>query len=130
MGGVSQGSILGPLIFLVYINDLPEHVESVVKLFADDASMFSSVYNPLLPAEIMNNDLIKISEWAYQWKMSFNPDPTKQAQEVIFARKLKKRVHPTIYFNDGPVAHTNCQKHFGMYLDENQIFFTISTKKL
>ena len=54
------------------MNDLPDNVESLAKLFADDASLFSTVYNSLLSTEIMNKDLIKLSKWAYQWKMSCN----------------------------------------------------------
>ena len=42
----------------------------------------------------LNKDLERISNWATQWKTNFNPDTTKQAQEVIFSRKVKKKVHP------------------------------------
>ena len=48
------------------------------------------VHNANTTAKELNNDLVKISRSAYQWKMSFNPDPSKQAQEVIFSRKTKK----------------------------------------
>ena len=112
------GSILRPLFFLVYINDLPDDLESLAKLFADNTSPFSTVYDPLLSAETMNKDLIKVRKWAYQWKISFNSDITKEAQEVIFSRKSKRTGHPTVYFNHAPVARTNCDKHLGMYLDE------------
>ena len=54
--------------------------------------------------------------------MSFNPDITKQAQEIIFSKKSKKTDHSTVYFNDAPVAHTNCQMNLGMYLDEKLNF--------
>ena len=84
----------------------------------------------MLSAEIMNKDLIKISKWAYQWKMSFNPDITKQAQEVIFSQKSKKTDHPTVYFNHAPVAHTNCHKHLGMYLDEKLNFLQHIKEKI
>ena len=50
--------------------------------------------------------------------MSFNPDLNKQAQEVIFSRKLKKSSHPKIFFNNAPVFCANWQKYLGMYLDE------------
>ena len=62
LAGVPQGSVLGPLLFLVYINDLPDNLESLAKLFADDTSLFSTFYNPLLSAEIKNKDLTKISK--------------------------------------------------------------------
>ena len=85
--GVPQGSIVGPLIFLIYINDLSDNIDSTVKLFADDISLFSVVRNNNTSAEVLNRDLQEISEWAHKWKMSFNLDVSKQAREVIFSRK-------------------------------------------
>ena len=88
--GVPQGSVLGPLLLLIYINDLPDGLSSNVKLFADDTSLFSVVHDIHSSASDLNKDLKTINEWAFQWKMSFNPDPNKQAQEVIFTRKSRK----------------------------------------
>ena len=85
--GVPQGSVLGPLLFLVYINDLPEGLTSNVKLFADDTSIFSVVRDSSSSSLSLNEDLSKISQWGYKWKMLFNPDASKQAQEVVFSRK-------------------------------------------
>ena len=99
-----QGSILGPLLFLVYINDLSKNLPSNAKLFAEDTSIFSVVHDISLPSLQLNDDLIKISNWAYQWKMSFNPEVTKQAQEVVFSHKIQKVTHPTVYFNNSPMT--------------------------
>ena len=60
-----QGSILGPLFFLIYINDLTDGISSIVKLFADDTSVFSVVQNNNSSESQLNNDLDKVSDWAY-----------------------------------------------------------------
>ena len=102
--GVLQGSVLGPLFFLVYINDLPEGLNSEVKLFVDDTSLFN------------------IQDWAYQWKMSFNPDRTKQAQEIIFSRKKNATTHPPLFFNNSEIKLSSNQKHLGLTLDSKLSF--------
>ena len=91
-----QGSILGPLLLLIYINGLSDDLPTNAKLFANDTFLFSLVRDINTSAAHLNNDLMKISNWALQWKMSFNPDPSKQAQEVIFSHKLQKISHPSI----------------------------------
>ena len=66
----------------------------------------------------MNKDLKLMSDWAFQWKMSFNPDPSKQAQEIIFSRKKMKSSNPSVYFNNIPVSSTSVHKHLGMLLND------------
>ena len=122
LAGVPQGSILGPLLFLIYKNDLPEGLQSSVKLYADDTSLFSTVYDPNMSADQLDKNLEKISDWVYKWKMIFNQDLSNQAQEVIFFRKTYKINHPITTFNTIPVAHTPYQKHQGLYLDEKLNF--------
>ena len=61
LAGVPQGSILGPLLFLIYINDLPDNLNSLIKLFADDTSLFSMVHDPTLSAKILNDYPSRIS---------------------------------------------------------------------
>ena len=82
--GVPQDSILGPFLFLIYINYLTEGLTTNVKLFADDTSLFSVVHDTQTSANDLNKDLKIINNCAFQWKMNFNPDPTKQAHVVIF----------------------------------------------
>ena len=118
LAGVPQGSILGPLLFLIYINDLPNKLKSNAKLFADDTSLFTIVKDENKSANVLNNDLSLISEWAFNWKMLFNPDPTKPAQEVFFPRKKKTQNHPTLSLNNIQVERASSQKHLGLILDE------------
>ena len=80
---------MGPLLFLIYINDIPNEVKSNVKFFADDTSLFTVVKDKNESANILNNGLQSISTWTYNWKMLFNPDSSKPAQEVLFSRKKK-----------------------------------------
>ena len=74
-------------------------MKSNVKFFADDTMLFSIVKDPKISADDLNHDLDLIKRWAYQWKMVFNPDPTKQATELLFSCKKSKVEHPNIYFN-------------------------------
>ena len=76
--------MLGPLLFLISINDLQKNIKSNVKYFADDTMLFSVIKDPQLSASDLNHDLEVINQWAYQRKMAFNPDPTKQATDSIF----------------------------------------------
>ena len=117
-----QGSILGPLLFLVYINDLPDGLKSNVRIFADDTSLFSVVLDPHSSSDVLNFDLTLIKSWAHQWKMSFNPDPSKQAVQLIFSRKRAPLNHPQIYFNDIQVSSVDEHKHLGLILDKKLTF--------
>ena len=120
--GVPQGSVLGPLLFLVYINDLEQGIESHVKFFADDTSLFSIVNDPVVSAASLQHDLNWITEWAHQWKMSFNPDPTKQAEEILFSQKTNSPDHPPINFNNIEVKRVSDHKHLGLNLDPKLSF--------
>ena len=82
--GVTQGSVLGPLLFLIYINDLTEVITFICKIFAEDTSLFSNVLDTCNSENALNSDIESISSWIYQWKLQFNPDPKKQANEFIF----------------------------------------------
>ena len=122
--GVPQGSVLGPLLFLIYINDLERNIKSNINLFADDTMLFSTVKDPIISANDLNHDLDIINQWAHQWKMEFNPDPTKQATEVLFSCKKSSPNHPQLIFNGTFVEKVNEHKHLGLILDS-----TLSFKK-
>ena len=100
--------------------------------FLPTIHMFFSVLNYIkYCAATSRNDLI--SNWAFQWKMIFNPDLTKQAPVVIFSRKTKKLLHPSLSFNNILLKNIIFQKHLGLTLDIKLNFvehIKISLKKL
>ena len=112
--GVPQGSVLGPLLFLVYINDLVGNVRCDIKLFADDTSLFSVVYDKSKTAAELDRDLERVRLWAWQWKMKFN---TEKTEEVIFSAKKVKPIHPPLSFGDDDVVRKSEHKHLGMIFD-------------
>ena len=105
------------LFFSIFIDDLSDNLISNTKLFADDTSFFSVVQDITLSVKNLNDYLKKINKWAFQWKMSFNPDPNKQAQEVIFSRKLNKPNHPSLNFNNTIVIQATTHKRQSMNLN-------------
>ena len=68
-------------------------------------------------ANNLNNDLSKINDWATQWKVSFNPNPSNQAQEVTYSRTRQNLNHDSIYFNHDLIQQFLSQKHLEMRLD-------------
>ena len=113
--GFPPGSILGPLLFIIYTNELSNNLWSNDKLFADGTSLFSVIHDINVSAGEFNEDLKK--KWAFQWKMIFNLDTSKQAQEVIFSGKIKKPTHSPLVFNNAIMPQTNSRKHLGDTLD-------------
>ena len=97
--GVPQGFVLGPLLFLIYINDLQDGLIPMCKIFGDDTSLFSKVIDKNNSNSQPNSDLAKISKWAFQCKTPFNPDPNKQTIEFHFSKKRDKENSPPLHIN-------------------------------
>ena len=111
--GVPQGSILGPLLFLVYINDIVEEIGSHIRLFADDTSHFIIVDDPATSAACLNTDLEKISRWAITWLVTFNPT---KSEAFLVSRKLSRPIHPPLYMQNVQIEEVECHKHLGVCL--------------
>ena len=105
VAGFPRDSILCLLLILIYINDLPDGLRCNPKLFTNDTSSFSTADNNEAATEL-NNNLIEIMQWAFQWEMSFNPDLSEQADEVIFSLKQTTISHSYLTLNDMRVAQT------------------------
>ena len=114
--GVPQGSILGPLLFLVFINDIVEEINSSFRLFADDTSLYIIVDDPLDAAIKLNADLSRIDMWASMWLVTFNPS---KSESLIFSRKVNKPYHPPIHMNYQQVNDVSSHKHLGIYLSRD-----------
>ena len=71
LSGVPQGSVLGPVLFLIFINDLPDNIRSSVRLFADDCVLYRDIKSPL-DCQILQDDLNSLAKWEMDWQMNFN----------------------------------------------------------
>jgi hypothetical protein len=91
--GVPQGSVLGPLLFLIYINDICEDVESNYFLYADDTSLLDIVDDPIVSASKLDKDLEKINAWCKNWLMDMNPS---KYETITFSTKHLKPIHPNL----------------------------------
>ena len=80
------------------------------------------VHDTQASANDPNKDLQIINNWTFQWKMNFNPNPTKQAREVIFSRKAKDIFHPPLVFNNTSVSKSSFRRQMGVILDSKLIF--------
>ena len=114
--GVPQGSILGPLLFLLFINDIVVDIGSNIRLFADDTSLYMVVDNPDTAAELLNLDINKIMTWAKKWLVTFNPVKT---ESLLITRKLNRPIHPPLLMENQQITETDSHKHLGIYLSSD-----------
>ena len=114
--GVPQGSILGPLLFLIFMNDIIKHIQSHINLFADDASLLAEIVDPELTQAILNNDIAHILNWAKQWLMIFNIEKTI---DLAFTLKLNPVPQPTLFFDGSPIKQVKEHCHLGLHFSSD-----------
>ena len=112
--GVPQGSILGPLLFLLYINDLPNVSSFNIKLFADDACLLLDHKDPKILQELVNNELVKINDWMKLNKLTINYDKTNY---IIFTNK-KLNTNVNIKLEGHTLKQVKETKYLGVILNE------------
>ena len=108
--------------FFLYINVLSKNLFLNPKIFADGTSPFSVIFDKDLSAKNLNDDLNRINNWTFQWKMSFNPDHNNQAQEVLFSRKIQKSSRPSMIFKNKIATQAFTHKHLRMFFDNKLDF--------
>ena len=94
--GVPQGSILSPLLFLIYLNDLPKphHRQNSKSQFADDTALWAASRNVHIAVKLLQKDLRKLAKWCAKWRIKLNPEKTKV---IIFSRSyLARNSEPTL----------------------------------
>ena len=114
--GVPQGSVLGPLLILIYINDVTENLKSDCLLYADDTSLFDIVDDPVTSSQKLNNDLSKINDWARKWLVTINPSKTEC---MTFSAKRIKPPHPDLFYGDNKINEVAQHTHLGVVLCNN-----------
>ncbi len=92
--GVSQGSVLGPILFLIYVNDLADIVTSDIKLFADDTKIYRQLTEPE-DINMLKLDLLALENWATNWQVNFNPN---KCEVMKITHKKKQRKNKILYF--------------------------------
>ena len=115
--GVPQGTVLGPLLFLEYINDLPSQVSSSVRLFADDCLLYRTIHGPHNTGQLQE-DLANLQSWENMWGMRFNPDKC----EVISVTLKKKPVLTNYVIHSEVLRRVNCAKYLGVTIDSRLSF--------
>ena len=112
--GVPQGTVLGPLLFLLYINDLPESVKSQVRLFADDCLLYRDINNQE-DNKILQDDLDALSRWQDRWQMRFNP----RKCYVMHITKKRTILQHQYMLNGVPLNTVEHQAYLGVHLSNN-----------
>ena len=99
-----------------YINDIVEDINSSIRLFADDTSLYIIVDNPFQTAEQLNSDLQKIHRWAAKWLVTFNPG---NSESILRSRKHDKPFHPPVLMDQSQIIEYESHKHLGVIFSDD-----------
>ena len=113
--GVPQGSVLGPLLFLIYINDISEDLKGLARLFADDTFLSYSSIEIYQIEMILNEDLPKLTVWAKKWPIVFNPLKT----EVMLISNSFYDYNIELIMDNTVLKIVEIHKHLGVFISSN-----------
>ena len=114
--GVPQGSILGSLSFLIFINDIVNETYANIRLFADDTSLYLIVEHPDVTAQLLNIDLETMAKCAKLWLVTFNPS---KSESLLISRKVNVPIHPPIFLQNQQLTEVTSHKHLGLHMSKD-----------
>ena len=112
--GVPQGSVFGPLLFLLYINDLPENIQSQVSLFADDTAVYLTVTN-MQDNQVLQSDLESLQHWERFWDVEFNPGKC----QVIHITYSKSPVKSSYFMHNQELESVDAAKYLSVTISKD-----------
>ena len=119
LSGVPQGSVLGPVLFICYINDLPEEIKTNVKLFADDTKVFADTSKDE-NGNVLQEDITRLDIWAQLWQLSFNASKCKVMH--IGTKNQKRKYYMMQDGNKVEIETTTLEKDIGVHVDDELKF--------
>ena len=115
--GVPQGSVLGPILFTIFINDLPKEIKSQVRLFADDCIVYQSIKNQE-DASILQEDINRLQKWADEWLMSFHPEKC----ELLRVTNKRRPLDVSYTMQDHNLKQVDTKKYLGVTLQKKLLW--------
>ena len=116
LSGVLQGSVLGPVLFLMFINDLPINIRSSVRLFADDCVLYRNI-NSLTDCQILQEDLNSIAQWKTDWQMKFN---VAKCHSMRVTRHLpSNHIHFSCSLHQQTLEQVRSAKYLGLTITDD-----------
>ena len=114
ISGVPQGSVIGPLLFLCYINDISKNLTSTIRLYADDTLIYRTICNEQ-DVIALQNDLNTITQWSQDWQMTFNP---KKSECLRITNKIYY-ISSAYYLQNSQIPLVNHVKYLGVIIDNH-----------
>ena len=122
LSGIPQGSVLGPILFLLYINCLPDSIKTKIRLFADDSKIWNAI-RTTADCEQLQSDLTSLENWSSTWQLKFNQSKCK----VLHIGRTPSQHQYDMHNSNGirqPSEKSTAEKDLGVWIDDQLITFT------